>query len=189
MDVSELAPNVLVALVLAVFIALFVLAGRLRSWWLRWPARSGAVVGVALSALALVLLGFNEYSCTARAPLAYSPDGKHVAILTWGLHDAASPACLIYRGMAGGWLLGLDIASVNVRNRWIPYANTAYSGPGWSDYPEVRDTDPQIRWIDNNHLLIRYHDAYGQKCGHDRSGVEVICEHLPVPFTPSSHSK
>jgi hypothetical protein len=119
MDISELPFYVVVLLVLVAFVAVFFFAKRLSKRLLRWPVRGVASTGMVLTVLLLVLFSLGQYSCTARAPLAYSPDGNHVAVLTWGLQGA----------------LGADIATVKVRHRYSPFAKNVYSGPGDSDYP------------------------------------------------------
>jgi hypothetical protein len=104
MDISELPFYVVVLLILVAFVAVFVIAKRLSRRWLRWPVRGVASLGMALTVLLLAGFVFGEYSCTARAPRAYSPDGRHVAVLTWGLQGA----------------LGADMATVKVRHRYSP---------------------------------------------------------------------
>ncbi len=163
MDISELRGPVGLVLVLAAFVGITLLGKRVGRRWLRSPLRAAAISGATLTTLALVLVISGEYSCTARAPVAHSPDGKHVAILTWSLQGA----------------LGMDLASVNVRHSYSPFAENVYSGPGDSG-----GTDPQIRWIDNTHLLIRYHDyaGYEQTCTSRVFNVDVICDHSPAQY-------
>ena len=175
MDISELPFYVGVLVLLVAFVAVFVTAKRLTRRWLRWRVRGGAGVGMALTVLSLALFVVGDYSCTARAPLAYSADCKHVAVLTWGLQGA----------------LGSDIATVKVRHRYSPFAKTVYSGSGWSDSPDLHDTNPQVRWIDNKHLIIRYYEfpGYEQVCAPHALGIEVVCEHLPSHFVSSSQYK
>jgi len=165
MDISELPRYGIVLFVLVMFVALFVVAKRLSRKWVRWPVRGVTSLGAGLTVLLIALFVFGDYSCTARAPKAYSPDGKHVAIITWGLQGA----------------LGADMATVTVRHRYSPFARNVYSGPGESDYPRVRATGPQVRWVDNKHLLVRYCDWPGsdQICASHSFGIEVICERLP----------
>jgi hypothetical protein len=151
MDVFELPQY---GFVLLLFVALFVIAERHRKW-VRWSIRGVTSLGAGLTVLLLAL----DFSCTVHAPLAYSPDGKHVAIRSWRLAGAFGP----------------DLAIVKVRNRWIPYAETAYSGSG------LGCGDPQAIWLDNNHLLVRSLDwpANEQKCGGRIFGVDIICERVP----------
>jgi hypothetical protein len=175
MDISELRGFVVVLFVLSACVGVFVLAKRIGRKWLRWPLRGTAIVGATLTLFVLALFIFGEYACTARVPVAYSPDGKHAAILTWGLQGA----------------LGMDIANVAVRYRYNPFAKNVYSGPGISPIPHSSDIDPQIRWIDNTHLLIRYHDypEYDQTCASGAFDVEVICEHSPWPSAQDSQQQ
>lgn len=163
MDVSELFPPFIALAVGILLIATFPLSRRVGNKWCRIPVRLTASAGVLLSVLFILLFTFSSYACEARAPSVYSPDGKHVAVLTWGLQGA----------------LGLDLAAVSVRHRWIPIAKVAYFGPGDS----VNGPDPQVRWIDSKRLLIRYHDyGYGPGSGYEQTcksqvfDIEVKCE-------------
>lgn len=163
MDISELFVPFAVLALCGLLTGALVFSRRVKNRWVRIPLRLTSSAGMLLGLLLLVAFTFSEYSCTARAPSAYSPDGKHVAVLTWGLQGA----------------LGLDMADVSVRHRWSPFAKVAYSGPGDAGH----GGDPQMRWIDNTHLLIRYHDyGYGPGTGYEQSclshvlDVEVQCE-------------
>lgn len=166
MDISELWRPLGVVIVLVSFVVASIFGKRFGRRWLRWLFRGAAISGATLTALVLLLIIVGEYSCTARAPVAYSPDGKRVAILTWGLQGAT----------------GLDWASVDVRRRYSPLAQNVYSGPGGS-IPDAKigGTDPQIHWIDSTHLLVRYHIyvGYQQRCTTRVLDVDVICETLP----------
>ncbi len=158
MDISELPFYVVVLLILVAFVAVFVIAKRLSRWWVRWPVRGGASAGMILTLLVLAV----DYSCSTRAPHAFSPDGRHVAVRSWG---RAAP------GETG-------FATVKVRHRYSPFAKIAYSGPG---LPRLWSAgDPQVRWIDNNHLLVQYVDwgtGEGEQiCAPHALGVEIICE-------------
>jgi hypothetical protein len=155
MDISELPHYVVILLVLVTFFVVFVIAGRLSRRWLRWPVRGGASMGMTLTVLVLAV----DYSCTARAPRTYSPDGRHVAVrlaehAPWG----GDPV----------------FTTVKVRHRYSPFAKSVYSGPGlWNG-------DPQARWIDNNHLVVGYYDwgtGGGEVvCVPHPLDVEIICE-------------
>jgi hypothetical protein len=164
MDISELPFYVGILLILAAFIAVSVIAKRLSRTWLRWPVRggAGAGAGAALTVLVLALSLLGDYSCTSRAPLAFSPDGKHVAVLTGNKVEPGS--------------------EVEVRHRFSPFAKEVYSGPEFADGGAV-----QMRWIDNKHLVIGYRDwpgYYDRFCAPHALGVEVACEQLPI-FEPA----
>jgi len=164
MDISELPFYGVALLVFGALVAILLAAKRLSSRWLRWPVRTLASVGMVLTLILLVLFVFAGYSCTARAPLFYSPDGKHVAVLTWGLQGA----------------LGMDLATVMVRHRHSPFAKKAYSGPGIPPYPRTADADPQLRWVDNKHLMISYREypGYQQTCVPHVFDLDIICQRL-----------
>jgi hypothetical protein len=166
MDISEGLKPLAVLIVLMGLAAVFVFGRRVKSAWLRIPLRGMSIIGAVLTSLLLALFMLGQYACTARIPVSYSPDGKYAAILTWGLQGA----------------LGWDMAHIGVRQRWSPYARTVYDGPGTSNIPGGRVTDPQVRWLDNKHLLVRYLDhgsGYEQTCTTHVFDVDVICQRLP----------
>lgn len=154
----------LLALFLPLFFVVFRSAKRLSSYWLRGIVRVGATAGGALSVI--LLAGFLSaiYPRTARGPVAYSPDGKHVAVITWDV---------------GPLVVNDDIATVKVRHRSSLFAAKVFSGPGYSGFPD----DLQVRWIDNDHLLIRYDRwlgyDYSHACTPHAFGIEVTCESRP----------
>jgi hypothetical protein len=163
MDISELPFFVGILLVLVVFFAAFV-AGTYKAkrlgTQLRWPVRVGASAGAAVTVLLIALFVLVDYWWTGRAPAVYSPDGKHVAVLTWRALSAIDDG----------------IATVKVRHSYSPFAKQVYSGPGY----DANSADVQLRWIDNSHLLIRYGVWLGnqQACGPHVSSVEVTCEEI-----------
>lgn len=150
---------------LVVFFTLFFVASRSakRRWspWLRRFVQVGATVGGVLSVILLAGFLLAMYSCTAPGPIAYSPNGKHVAVVTWAV---------------GPLVVNDDIATVKVRHRGSLFAAKVFSGPGYSDLPE----DLQVRWIDNDHLLIRYDKWFGYDYSHACTphafDIEVTCE-------------
>jgi hypothetical protein len=129
--------------------------------WGRVLVRIAAIVGGALTVLLLAGFLLALHSRTARGPVTYSPDGKHVAVVTWAV---------------GPLVVNDDIATVKVRHRGSLFAAKVFSGPGYSDLPD----DLQVRWIDNDHLLIRYDKwlgyDYSHACAPHASGIEVTCE-------------
>jgi len=164
MDISELPHYIVFVLALVAFFAVFIIAGRLSRRWLRWPVRGSASAGMVLTLLMLAI----DYSCTQRLPRVYSPDGRHVAVLSWW--DSAGPG----------------LSSVKVRHRYSPFAKSVFSGTGFWN------TDPHVRWIDNNHLLIQYDDYDDwphegeQVCSPQALGVEIICQHPSHYLDPKS---
>jgi len=165
MDISELPFFCGILLILvALFTGFFAVsrrAKRLSNPWMRLSVQLGATVGAALSVILLALLLLVNYSLTARGPVAYSPDGKHVAVVTWAIGPLA---------------VNDDIATVKVRPRYSPFSEKVFSGPGYSN----DSNDLQVRWIDNNHLLVRYDEWFGynyrKACAPRAFGIEVICE-------------
>lgn len=166
MDISELPFFVGILLILVAFFAVFFAvsynAKRLPTR-LRWPFRVGASAGAALIVILIALFVLVDYWWTGRAPAAYSPDGKHVAVLTWRSLSAIDDG----------------IATVKVRHGYSPFAKRVYSGPGY----DADSADVQLRWIDNSHLLIRYGGwpGYDQACAPHAFGVEVTCEQIELP--------
>ena len=156
---------VFLALFLILFLVAFRSAKRLSSRSLRTFVKLGATMGVALSAILLAGFVWAVYPHTVRGPVVYSPDGKHVAVVTWAV---------------GPLVVNDDIATVKVRHWWSGiFAAKVFSGPGYSDDPD----DLQVRWIDNDHLLIRYDKWFGYDYSHACTphvfGVEVTCEPRP----------
>lgn len=158
-----------ILLIPAAFIAGFVLAKGISRKWLRWPLRGATFLSAGLTSLLLLFMIFGEYACTARAPATWSPDGKYAVVLRWSLQGA----------------LGADIATVDVRRRFSPFPKSVYVGPGVSPNA-VEGIEPEIRWIGNKRLLVRYYDfpGYVQRCNSRVFDVEVICQHSPPPEPP-----
>jgi hypothetical protein len=170
MDISELWIPGIVFLIAFAMAGAFLLGRRVTNKVVRIPVRVTASAGMLCSSLLLALLIFDLYSCTGRVPAIYSPDGKHVAIVTYGLQGA----------------LGLDIAAVSVRSRWSPHARSVYTGAGDWGAPFGRRNDPEVRWIDNDHLMIRYRDygrGYQQDCQQRVGDIQITCVRLPRPET------
>jgi len=157
-------PVVLLATLSTFFFVAFRGAKGLSSPWLRGFVQVGATVVVALSVILLAGFLWFMYPRTARGPVAYSPDGKHVAVVTYAV---------------GPLVVNDDIATVKVRHRIGIFAAEVFSGPGYSNDPG----DLQVRWIDNEHLLIRYDRwsgyDYSHACTPHAFGVEVTCEPRP----------
>jgi hypothetical protein len=153
MDISELLPYGIVIPALVSLFAVFVIAERVPKRWLRMSVRVVVGGGILLAVLVLMWLVIGD-CLTKRDPLLYSPDGKHIAIVTW---DATK-----------------EFATVEVRHRYSPFSKSVYSGPGLSG-----GIDPQVRWIENNRLLVRYDEwnKYDRVCIPHALGVEIICEH------------
>ena len=99
----------------------------------------------------------------AASPPLYSPDRRHVAIIIYALQLA----------------LGDDYATVRVRRCWVPWATVAYSGPAGWDFKNNKPGDPEVRWLDSVHLLIRYHDyrngTGGSVCRSQIGAIGIIC--------------
>jgi hypothetical protein len=166
---AVIMPVLFVAVVLpTLFLALFFVAFRsakhLSNPWLRGFVQVGATLGGALSAILLAGFLWAMHSSTVNGPVAYSPDGKHVAVVTWAV---------------GPLVVNDDIATVKVRHRGGIFAARVFSGPGYSNDAD----DLQVRWIDNDHLLIRYDKWFGydysHACAPHAFGVEVTCEPRP----------
>ena len=71
----------------------------------------------------------------------------------------------------------MDSATVAVRSRWSPFARTVYSGPGVPNIVRERRPDPELTWVTNRHLLVRYdyYPGYEQTCRTKVLDVEVTC--------------
>jgi len=73
---------------------------------------------------------------------------------------------------------------VDLRARWAPWAENVYRGLGSWDFKHGKPFDPEVRWIDNSHLSIRFLDNRTGKEGRGgpprcltRVGaVQIVCE-------------
>jgi hypothetical protein len=125
--------------------------------WLRVCMRiSGAILVLPLGFCVLFLIVMA--ACVRQPRIIISPDSQHVAE---------------YSYMAG--FLGRDVTSVNVRKKWSLIRSNAYTYAGPSDWSST-----QVRWLDNERLLIRYSQDerdHPQRCNNGKlAGVFVQCE-------------
>lgn len=138
--------------------------------WLRISLRTIASVCFVLSIVLVLILTIVLVSCTRHAPPIYSPDGRHVAVLGYAMQGA----------------LGENYATVDIRPRWIPWAANVYSGLGNWDFKNDKPRDPEVRWLNNADLLIRYYDDRTLGGGRggpaiciDRIGdIKIVCESI-----------
>lgn len=143
---------------------------RLRHKRLRRAVKTGASAVAGFSALFLLLLMIAEVACTKYSPRLYSPDRKHVASLSYALQGA----------------LGDDYATVLVRTSWSPFATSAYNGLGSWDFKQDKPSSPEVRWLGDSRLLIRYYDDRTGKegrsnpanCRSQVGNIQVVCEKL-----------
>jgi hypothetical protein len=174
MDISEAVAFSKFLLPLAVSWMIYRIAKRVRHRGLRISIKTIVSVFFGCSAVLVLLLLLVQAGCSRRVPPIYSPDGRHVALLRYALQGA----------------LGDDYATVDLRSRWIPWAETVYSGVGSWDFKNTKPLDPEVRWLDGAHLLIRYYDnGSGEEgrgapvtCKNRIGDVQIICERLRVPI-------
>jgi hypothetical protein len=145
----------------------FGLARKLRRRSMRIATRMGASVAAVLSAGVLLFLLLGEVACTKYTRPSYSPDGKHVATISYVLQGA----------------LGADYAIVLVRHSWYPFADHAYDGIGSWDFKHEKPGSPEVRWLDDSRLLIRYFDdrtdTEGRAiCRNQVGKIRILCENL-----------
>jgi len=123
--------------------------------WVRLCTRiAGALLVLPLVAALLLLL--LMVACNTRPRVLVSPDSHHVAE---------------YRYDAG--FQGRDSTSVTVRKNWSIFPDVAYQYAGPSDW-----TDTEVRWLNNEQLLVRYRsDGEGrfQQCQTGAAGIVVQC--------------
>ena len=100
--------------------------------------------GTLLVPVSIFFLFFclTQIGCVKRSLPLPSPDGTHFALLE-----------LISQGA-----LGDDYATVVVRRSWWPAGTVAFSGLGSFDFKSRKIESPQIRWLDDSRLFIRYFD-------------------------------
>lgn len=122
------------------------------------------ILSVLLSVPIAILagLGFLMIGCQSHGPLVGSPDGRHVARVQ--VSDALGAVVE-------------PVASVAVRHRWTPGWTNAYVGFG---YPGSAKSimEPQVKWLDDSHLLIPY-PAGGTDptfCRESAGEIAVRCE-------------
>ena len=117
-----------------------------------------------LALLLLMLLMLVQVACSKNAPLLHSPDGKHIVITSYALQGA----------------LGSDYANVTLRRNWIPFAETAYQGTGHWDFSHNKPGYPEVRWLDDSHLSIKYYDDEGDRavCRDHIGTIRIDCHKL-----------
>lgn len=165
MDISEILTFSRFLLPPAAFWIIFRVARRIRFRWVRTSIRALALAAFAIALAVVFMLLLVEVGCSEHPPSIPSPDGRHVAILSYTMQGA----------------LGDDYASVSVRSRWIPWAHTVYSGVGVWDFKRATPADPEVRWLDDSHLMIRSH--YVQRphttCLNRVGELRITCEPIP----------
>jgi hypothetical protein len=166
MDISEALSVFKFFLPVAASWIVFRLAKRVRWRWLRLSIKAASSALFVAGAVVLILVLIASVGCSRHAPPIYSPDRRHVAVLTYALQGA----------------LGDDYANVAVRSRWNPWATNVYTGLGSWDFKKNTPRDPEVRSLDSAHLLIGYYDDRTGKEG--RGGaVQVVCKSL-TPADP-----
>jgi hypothetical protein len=168
MDISEVLSFSKFLLPVAVSWTIFRIAKRVRYRGLRISIKTIASAFLVCSVFLVLLVLMVSGGCSKRAPLMYSPDGRHVVIRTY-----------IFQGA-----LGYDYATVYLRSRWIPWAKIAYSGVGIWDFRTDKPSEPDVRWLDSTHLSIKYYDHQGgtATCVNRIEEVQIVCETLLVPI-------
>jgi len=136
----------------------------LKNAWMRISGTIAASVLMIPASLLFLLLCVAQVGCTKRMTLP-SPSGKHIALLEFALQGA----------------LGADYANIYVRESWWPVAQRVFQGFGnWS--PNPQGCSPEMRWLDDSHLLIRYWSDMSQggyvTCRQKVGNVQVECQDL-----------
>jgi hypothetical protein len=173
MDISQVVGFSKFLLTVAVSWAILRIARPIRHRWLRISIRTIVSLLFVCSVILVFFLLIVQAGCTKSAPPIYAPDGRHVAILHYALQGA----------------LGDDYAIVDLRRRWTPWAENVYRGLGAWDFKHERASEPEVRWIDSSHLLIRFvDDRIGNEgrggratCLSQAGAVQIVCE--PVMAT------
>jgi hypothetical protein len=165
MDISEVVRFWKLFLPLSAIWMIFRTARRIRFRWLRVSIRAVASSVLVCGLLFVCLLFMFELGCSKHPPSIYSPDGSRLAVLSYILQGA----------------LGDDYATVSVRSRWVPWAQPVYHGVGAWDFKQNRPADPEVRWVDRSHLLIRslFLRREYTACLDRIGDIHVICEALP----------
>ena len=168
-DISDLWLFLGIALIPYLMLLGFRFSSHIKVVWIRWSVKTLASVLLFPAGALFLLMCLAQSACTRRASPIYSPDGKHIALLRFAMQGA----------------LGDDYGIVYVRRSWLPFADKVYSGLGYSDLG-LRPPMPEVRWLDNSRLLIRFWDD--REKGDGRGGppicktsagtVRVVCENL-----------
>jgi hypothetical protein len=124
---------------------------RLRKLWLKWLVRvAGVLILVPLTSICLIGFAFQSFQ-PKTSPSLKSPGGHFTARLQFG----------------DGGAISQDFASVSVRRSWSPIAEEVYTGT----------IEPQIRWLDERTLEIRYPLQLDKtSCGGSWMGVKIVCQ-------------
>ena len=162
MDISEVLEATVKALyyfaALALVIAGLYFGFRSRRLWIRIVLFLCSTLLVVVTALALWFDFYLMAGSTMHRPAIYSPDGKIVAVISWTLSGA----------------VGFDHVHVRLRSRCSPVAKEVFTGLAQNPPDE-----PEVLWIDNQHLLISYwKDGHIEKCDKESRailGVDVLC--------------
>jgi len=113
--------------------------------------------------LFVMLLAVAEVGCVKHAVPLPSPDGWHVAVLSFSLSG----------------VFDSDFATVSVRHWWSPFARRVYRGPGQWDFKNREPRSPIVRWLDNKHLSIDLAPGFTHGCLEEwvqpGGDVEVQC--------------
>jgi hypothetical protein len=152
---------------LYVLLAAAVLLGSIRWLWRTRPEGRTVrvlvhVAGLLTTPVAFVVTLFLVLAqgCERHSPLIGSPDGKHVARV------------LINVGSA----MDQDYSTVIMRRSWSPVWRDVYFGLGF--YGEIGPIQPQVKWLDNSHLLIRRPESAGYPldCAAKVQEIVITCE-------------
>ena len=151
-------PFLEILVVLGILAATTVYLFRARSIhrWLRVCMRVGGGIMVPPLVLCMLML-ITMAACSSKPRIIVSPDSYHIAE---------------YSYRAG--FLGRDSTFVRVRRKWSLFPVDAYWYAGPSDWSST-----EVRWLDNERLLIRYpkdDSGHPQHCGDNNVvGVLVQC--------------
>ena len=172
MDISEIWAISKFLTLPAIAWIVFYLAKRVQRRRLRISIKTIASAFLFFFTALLLLLLLVSSACTKHVPPIYSPDSKHVAVLTYAMQGA----------------LGDDYASVKIRSRWSPFAEIIYDGLGVWDFKGNKANYPDVRWQDASHLRIGYYDDRKGKegrggppiCRSQLENIQIVCVNLAI---------
>jgi hypothetical protein len=134
----------------------FILAGQMQRNGRRMAVRLISSLSMIMGIPVLLGAVIVESTCVKRSPAIISPDGKHIA----------------FSETLGQGALGDDYAIVRVRRSWSLYSENVYNGLGAWDFEHKRQRNPEVQWLDNSTLLIRYFDD--RKGNEEESGQRFV---------------
>ncbi len=175
-DVTDLWRFLLFALLPSVPLLAIIHSSAIKVGWMRILLRTVSSLLIIPAALFFLGLCLVQSACVKRSSPIYSPDGKHLALVEF----------------IGQGALGDDYGNVYLRRSWLPIRKTVYEGLGSWDSKHQRVGAPEVHWLDNSRLLVRYWDDRTRGGGRGTPAVcngvvgviKILCVNEALPSLP-----